>query len=73
MARRREINNERLSESDLAALRARLEAMPLYELEIFYKSTHNACRYTEVRAPSPIVIQELVQAWKVLRRVKRKF
>jgi hypothetical protein len=47
--------------------------MPLYELETFYKAVHNACRYTEVRPPAPAVIQELVQAWRALRRVKRKF
>jgi len=36
------------------------------------KAVHNACRYTEVRAPAPALVQELVQAWKALRRVKRK-
>jgi len=71
MARRREISNEKLTEAELAALRQRLSAMPLYELETFYKAVHNACRYTEVRAPA--VVQEFVQAWKAMRRVKRKF
>jgi len=73
MARRREISNEKLTEAELGALRQRLSAMPLYELETFYKAVHNACRYTEVRAPAPAVVQEFVQAWKGLRRVKRKF
>ena len=73
MARRREISNEKLNEAELGALRQRLSAMPLHQLETFYKAAHNACRYTEVRAPAPAVVQEFVQAWKALRRVKRKF
>jgi hypothetical protein len=73
MARRREINNEKLNEVELAALRQRLAVMTLHDLESFYKATHNACRYTETRAPAPAVVQEFVQAWKQLRRVKRKF
>jgi hypothetical protein len=72
MARRREINNETLNEAELAALRQRLSTMTLHDLESFYKATHNACRYTETRAPAPAVVQEFVQAWKQLRRVKRK-
>ena len=73
MARRREIKDEKLTEAELGALRERLTAMPLHELEDFYKAVHNACRYTEVRAPAPAVVQEFFQAWKALRRVKRKF
>ena len=73
MTRRREISNEKLTEADLAALRQRLSAMTLHDLEAFYKATHNACRYTETRAPAPAVVQEFVQAWKQLRRVRRRF
>src|ERR1035438_5009082 len=73
MTRRREISNEKLSEAELVALRQRLSAMTLHDLESFYKATHNACRYTETRAPAPALVQEFVQAWKQLRRVKRKF
>ena len=61
------------NEADLAALRQRLSAMTLHDLESFYKATHNACRYTETRAPAPAVVQEFVQAWKQLRRVKKRF
>src|ERR1035441_1862515 len=57
MARRREISNEKLTEAELGALRQRLSAMPLQELETFYKAVHNACRYTEVRAPAPAGIR----------------
>src|ERR1035437_9350174 len=59
--------------AELDALRLRLSTMPLSDLEAFYKATHNACRYTETRAPAPAVVQEFVQAWKQLRRVKKRF
>ena len=58
---------EQLSSAELEALRVKLEAMPRHELETFYKATHNACRYV-LRLPSPRLIQELVQAWRALRR-----
>ena len=68
MARRpNSSSQEQLNEVELAELRQRLERMPRFELEIFYKTTHNACAY-RVRLPSPRLIQELVQAWKILRR-----
>jgi hypothetical protein len=73
MTRRREISNEKLTETELRELHDRLSAMPLHELEAYYKAVHNACRYTEVRAPAPAVVQDFVQAWKALRRLKRKF
>ena len=73
MARRRDISNEKLSEADLVSLRKRLEAMSLHDVENYYKSTLNACRFTEHRAPAPIIVQEFVQVWKVLRKMKKKF
>ena len=45
MARRREVNREKLSEADLVALRERLAAMSLNELERHYQASHNACRF----------------------------
>ncbi len=45
----------------------RLEALPRYEVETFYKATHNACRYV-TRLPSPRLIQGLVQAWRALHK-----
>ena len=59
---------EQLTSAELGELRRRLAAMPGYELEIFYKATLNACRYEAGRVPSPRIIQELVTAWKVLRK-----
>ena len=60
-----------LSTEDIASLRARLEAMKPFEVENFYKATHNACSYNiNGRIPGPRAIQEFVQAWKTLRKVK---
>ena len=42
--------------------------MSAYELEAFYRATLNACRYEAGRLPCPRVMQELVQAWKQLRK-----
>jgi hypothetical protein len=67
MARRPKApSQEQLTPSELLELRRKLEGMPHHELEIFYKATHNACRYV-MRLPSPRLMQELVQAWKILR------
>jgi len=60
-------SSEQLGEAEIAELRERLAQMARHQLEIFYRSTHNACRYV-MRLPSPRLIQELVQAWKELRQ-----
>lgn len=68
MARRPNTGSgEQLAAADIQELRRRLEQMPRHDLEIFYRATHNACRYV-MRLPSPRLIQELVQAWKILRK-----
>ena len=41
--------------------------MPRYDLETFYKGTHIACRYV-MRWPSPRLIREPVEAWRVFNR-----
>lgn len=62
---------ETLTPAELGALRTRLEGMKTYELEIFYKATHNACRYeVNGRVPCPRIVQEFVQAWKALRKMR---
>jgi hypothetical protein len=72
MARRPNTGSrEQLTQEELAALRKELEEMTLHQLETYYKATHNACSYSGVRVPAPRVIQELVQAWKQLRKVRR--
>ena len=72
MARRPNTGSrEQLSAAELVELRTRLAGMSRNELEGFYRATHNACAHADVRVPSPRVIQELVQAWKQLRRLKK--
>lgn len=71
MARRPNTGNrEQLTPAELADLRRRLSEMSLNNLEIFYRATHNACAYSGVRVPCPRVIQELVTAWKALRKAR---
>lgn len=68
MARRPNTGSgEQLGRAELLDLRRTLEQMTRNELEVFYRATHNACRFV-MRLPSPRLIQELVQAWKILRK-----
>ena len=60
-----------LSAANLESLRERLSTMKPFEVENFYKATHNACAYhINGRVPCPRAIQEFVQAWKALRKAK---
>jgi hypothetical protein len=69
IARRHNIGSrEQLTPEELSEVRRRLGAMSAYELEAFYRATLNACRYEAGRLPCPRVMQELVQAWKQLRK-----
>jgi hypothetical protein len=71
VARRKNTGNrEQLTPAQLTELRERLAGMSLTMLEIFYRATHNACAYNAMRLPSPRLIQELVTAWKALRKAK---
>jgi hypothetical protein len=71
VARRRNTGNrEQLTQGELGELRKRLSEMSLSTLEIFYRATHNACAYNAMRVPSPRLVQELVTAWKALRKVR---
>jgi len=60
-----------LSREDLKALQQRLANSSLLEVEAFYRSAHHRCTLQPVALPSPQSIQELVQAWKVLRKRHR--
>jgi hypothetical protein len=63
-------NREQLTPVELVELRRRLSAMTLNELEGFYRATHNACAHADVHVPSPRIVQELVQAWRALRKAR---
>jgi len=74
MARRPNTGSrEQLTRTELEDLRQKLSAMPPHELESYYRATHNACRYeVQGRVPPPRMMQELVVAWKVLRREAKR-
>jgi len=57
-----------LNSEELATLRAELAAMKEHELKAFYRGAYHRCELHEFRIPSPRSIQELVQAWKELRK-----
>jgi hypothetical protein len=57
-----------LTPGELAKLRAQLAAMKEHELKAFYRGAYQRCELHECRFPTPRSIQELVQAWKQLRK-----
>jgi hypothetical protein len=64
---RRHTPTPQLTDAELAELRAKLDAMPQNALEIYYKATHDSCRFV-MRVPSAKLMQELVTVWKALRK-----
>jgi hypothetical protein len=71
MARRHYMEKKQaLTAAELEAFRESLEALTLNQLEIEYKCYHNACRYDTMRLPSAKLVQEFVQVWKRLTKVK---
>jgi len=71
MARRFQTGSrEQLTPAELGELRQRLASMTLNELEIYYRASHNSCGYGAMRLPSARMVQEFVQAWKALRKVR---
>jgi hypothetical protein len=68
MARRPQPPDEVLSRKDLAELQRRLSMMSVTALQDFYQYTHSACRIFPGHFPSARAIQELVQAWKQIRK-----
>jgi hypothetical protein len=57
-----------LSRKDLAELRRRLSMMSVTAVQDFYQSAHMVCRIGPGHFPSATAIQELVQAWKQMRK-----
>jgi hypothetical protein len=71
MARRHQsAYGQKLSEQELTDFRARVAKMDRHELETYYKVCHNACRYDDMRVPSPQMVQEFVQVWRRLQELK---
>jgi hypothetical protein len=68
MARRPDVSKEVLSREDLKDLRHRLAHLSGSAVRDFYESCYLACRVARDHFPSARQIQELVQAWKQLRK-----
>jgi hypothetical protein len=69
MARRPERNEEVvLTSAELKELQQRLASYPRATLESFYRSAHNRCSLQPRWLPSPKAMQELIAAWKALRK-----
>ena len=68
VARRPQNPDEMLSKKDLADLQHRLSMMSGTAMEDFYRSAHMVCRIGPGHFPNARAIQELVQAWKQMRK-----
>jgi len=60
-----------LSRQELAEYARRLSMLSLPGVEGVYQTAHNDCRLDGKRLPPAAAIQQLVAAWKVLRRFYR--
>ena len=68
MVRRPTPADEVLSRKDLAELQRRLSMMSGTAVQDFYRGAHLACRIGPGHFPRAGAIQELVQAWKQMRK-----
>jgi hypothetical protein len=68
MARRPRPSDEMLSRNEPAELQSRLSMMGASMLQDFYRSAHFVCRIGPGHFPGAKAIQELVAAWKQLRK-----
>jgi len=73
MTRRGESENERiLSREDLQEMARRMAMLSEHSLREIYQRAYRDCAIINSRTfPSPRSIQELVQAWKQLRKWRR--
>jgi hypothetical protein len=69
MARRPERNEEMvLTRAEVDQLQKRLESYESAAKEAYYRSAHNRCSLQPRWIPSPKAMQELIAAWKALRK-----
>jgi hypothetical protein len=70
MARRRSEGrkDDVLSADEVKALQGRLSELSVPGLEAFYRNAYSRCALQPWWLPTPRAIQELVQAWKALRK-----
>ena len=70
MARRPEVEKPVLTEEDLAHLRRKLSQMSITALESYYRAAYLRCALRDGTFPQARDIQQLVQVWRELRRVR---
>lgn len=68
MAKRPDFSKEALSRADLLDLRRRLSQMSTIGVEDFSRAAYYRCRYEDGQLPNARTMQELVQAWKQIRK-----
>jgi hypothetical protein len=68
VAKRPDVSKPVLSKDDLAELQRKLSTMSVTGLRDFYHAAHYRCRLQDGSTPLARDIQELVQAWKEMRR-----
>lgn len=61
-----------MSEQELKELRNQLAKLSPDHVLDFYQSAYTRCNVTGRHFPSARTIQELVQAWKLLRKWRRR-
>jgi hypothetical protein len=72
MARRpKRTNDDVLNRDELNELQQRLAHLSEPAVEDFYRNAHHKCSLQPRWLPSPRSIQELVQAWKLLRKWRK--
>jgi hypothetical protein len=57
-----------MTEAELRQLMRELARLRSYSVKEFYKATHAACALQSEKLPEPRQMQELVTAWKLLRK-----
>jgi hypothetical protein len=60
-----------LSREDLIQFQRHLSMLSVPGVEGVYQTAHEDCRYDGKKLPPAAAIQQLVAAWKVLRRMHR--
>jgi hypothetical protein len=60
-----------LSRDELTEFARRLSMLSADGVEGVYQTAHNDCRFDRKRLPPAAAVQQLVAAWKVLRRMQR--
>jgi hypothetical protein len=70
MARRPEIERI-LSQEELREFSRRLSMLSISGIEATYRTAYAECRLEDKRIPPAAAVQQLVTAWKVLRKTRK--